>query len=103
MFSSSMASVSHSIWETLAHIITCGTQQFPDTHNVHFLLLLSIYSQILVLSCPFCNDFWHCQPRLVTSLAGQPQHSHVTCQLAPAGPGMLRYLAGPDWLNLGNW
>src|SRR5882724_1624931 len=91
MFSSSMASVSHSIWETLAHIITCGTQEFPDTHNLHFLLLLSIDSQILVLSCPFCTDFWHFQPWLITSLVGCPQNSWV--------PGQPR----PAWLNPDNW
>src|SRR5882724_6932423 len=77
----------------LWHTSKCGTQEFPDTHNLHLLLPLSIASQVLVLS-PFaltfgiddCGQLW-------PSPAG-PQHSR------PAGPGMPRYLPRLDHVEV---
>src|SRR5882672_10163136 len=76
----------------VAHINTHGTPEFPDTHNWHLLLLLSIAAKVLVPSCPFGTDFWHVRWQHWVSLTGRPWHPWVPFWPAPA----LRVPSRPD-------
>jgi len=91
MFSSSMASSVPLKKGVLWNTLKCGTQELPDSHNLHLLLLLSISSQVLVLSLTFFTltfGIWWLWP--AAAFTNRSQHTQV--------PAWAR----PDWTRLVN-